>query len=231
MADTPSWLNDSSSEPAPKKKGSKKSSSKPSKSSSRTPSVDESGIRPSSTTSPSSSRAPKTIIDNQGYGEDIPYYTTVKYTFSFLNIVVSACMAGVGVLGMQDAQSADDTGIIFIGLYMLIFAILLFTYEISCLCPCEFLVKFLKSNYGFLYGPFGKGAYMIIICIICFGLDADSKRVKDLAIGTGAAVCFVGCVELILSYLYPKYFPRKSKYDPEDKAWAEKEVNIVGDEE
>lgn len=71
-------------------------------------------------------------------------------------------MAAAGALGIKDANSVNDTGLVFIGLYMHIFAAILFCYEAIQIRPCEILDTFYKRNFGFLYGPNGKGAYLIL---------------------------------------------------------------------
>jgi hypothetical protein len=71
-------------------------------------------------------------------------------------------MACAGALGIKNANSVSDTGLVFIGLYMHIFAAILFCYEAIQIRPCDVLDTFYKRNFGFLYGPNGKGAYLIL---------------------------------------------------------------------
>lgn len=75
-------------------------------------------------------------------------------------------MACAGALGIKEANSVNDTGLVFIGLYMHIFAAILFCYEAIQIRPCDVLDTFYKRNFGFLYGPNGKGAYLILYYLI-----------------------------------------------------------------
>ena len=77
-------------------------------------------------------------------------------------------MAATGVLGIWQADSTSDTGVVFMGLYMLIFALILAIFEISQLRPTMGIDNLWKRNFGFLYGPIGRGIYMIFIAILRF---------------------------------------------------------------
>merc|ERR1719235_2417091 len=99
-------------------------------------------------------------------------------------------MAATGVLGILQAASTDDTGVVFMGLYMIIFSLILAVFEISQLRPSMGIDNLWKRNFGFLYGPFGRGIY-IFIAILCFGID----KPYQLALASGVVIIFVGTVQ------------------------------------
>ena len=83
--------------------------------------------------------------------------------FLVTNMGLAGMMGTTGVLGVASASGADDTGLVFIGLYMLVFSLILFIFEINQLRPNCGVDNLWKRNFGFLYGPMGKGLYMIFI--------------------------------------------------------------------
>lgn len=96
---------------------------------------------------------------------DPPYKTIVKGSVAFLNIGMMFFLSVVGALAIasvNDVNTTEATGLIFVGLYLLIFASILFIYEIIQLLPFEALDLFYKKNFGFLYGPVGKGLFILL---------------------------------------------------------------------
>lgn len=71
-------------------------------------------------------------------------------------------VAATGALGVKDSNSVNDTGVIFVGIYLIVFAAILFAYEMAQICPIEAFDLPMKRNFGFLYGPNGKGLYMLL---------------------------------------------------------------------
>jgi len=94
-----------------------------------------------------------------------PYKNAEKGGVAFMNIGMMFFLSVVGALAIASVGSADSTdatGLIFVGLYLLIFASILFIYEIIQLLPFEALDLFYKKNFGFLYGPIGKGMFILL---------------------------------------------------------------------
>ena len=60
------------------------------------------------------------------------------------------------------SKSIDDTGAIFVGVYMILFAGVLAFQELSVVIPFEPFLNFMKRNVGFLFGVIGKGMYLIL---------------------------------------------------------------------
>ena len=100
---------------------------------------------------------------DHSYGGDPPYKKVVKMFFLIANLGLATMMGATGVLGIAAADSASDTGVVFIGLYMLVFSLILLIFEINQLRPNSGVDNLWKRNFGFLYGPVGKGLYMIFI--------------------------------------------------------------------
>ena len=119
-------------------------------------------------------------------------------------------MAATGVLGILQADSTDDTGVVFMGLYMIIFSLILAVFEVSQLSPSMGIDNLWKRNFGFLYGPLGRGAYMLFIAILCFGI----KKPYELALASGVVIIFFGTSQILMSLWYPQYFDKKEKYQP-----------------
>jgi hypothetical protein len=113
-------------------------------------------------------------------------------------------------MGVALASGLDDTSNVFVGLYMILFAAILFTYECIQLYPCTYLDNLYKKNFGFLYGSVTKSAYMLFIAILSFGLTNP----YDFAMGTGAAFVVWSIIQLVASYYFPDYFDKKQKYIP-----------------
>ena len=79
-----------------------------------------------------------------------------------MTLGLSIFMAAVGALGVGGSTSVNDTGVVFVGLYMIVFAAIIFIYEISQILPSKTLDMFMKRNFGFLYGYIGKGLFLLL---------------------------------------------------------------------
>mmetsp|Transcript_171 Transcript_171/g.142 ORF Transcript_171/g.142 Transcript_171/m.142 type:complete len:201 (-) Transcript_171:18-620(-) len=142
--------------------------------------------------------------------DDPPYKWLIRYSFLIFNLGLAIMMCACGALGVANSTSVTDTGVVFVGIYMLIFGAILFLYEIAQIAPCSALDLLLKRNFGFLYGTFGKGAYLLFMGILAFGLSTP----RNLAIGTGVVVAFGGVLQCLLFLYRPNWFDKKEKYVP-----------------
>lgn len=70
--------------------------------------------------------------------------------------------SSVAALCISEADGADDTEQVFLGLYMIMFAAIIFLFEISQIGPIKFLDSFYSNNFGFMYNPIGKGCYLFL---------------------------------------------------------------------
>ncbi len=71
-------------------------------------------------------------------------------------------MAACGAFIVKGSDSVNDTGSVFIGIYMVLFAAIMFCYELIQIKPIEKLDNIYKENFGFLYGPNGRGIYLFL---------------------------------------------------------------------
>lgn len=113
-------------------------------------------------------------------------------------------------MGCASATSVNDTANVFVGLYMILFAAILFTYEVIQIRPCDALDTMYKKNFGFLYGTITKSLYMLFIAILSFGLTNPA----NFAVGTGAAFIVWSFIQFVVAWYFPGYFPKKEKYTP-----------------
>ena len=96
------------------------------------------------------------------------FFKFLKYTYTFISVCMPILLAATGVLGIQFVNqnplndSTVNTQIVFMGIYLIVFAAVLFSYEVIQLLPVEFLDNQFKRNFGFLYGPIGKGCFTLM---------------------------------------------------------------------
>ena len=99
------------------------------------------------------------------------------------------------------ANAKEETYLVsepFLAVYMILFAVLLFLYELMYWSPLEALNANIRKNFGFLYGLRGKGLYLIFVGCLCFGLGMDAT-VTVLNYATG--ICwFLGGIGHIFLY-------------------------------
>jgi polyferredoxin len=60
-------------------------------------------------------------------------------------------------VGASTTETNNNTSIAFMGIYMIIFAALMFIYECCVICPISIVDNWMKKNFGFMYGPIGRG--------------------------------------------------------------------------
>lgn len=146
--------------------------------------------------------------------DDPPYKAAVSWTFWTCELGLAFYMGLVGVYGImsvEDEKSKKNysteetnayTNTIFLGIYMVIFAAVLFFYEMSVLIPIEAIERVTRNNVGFLYNVFGRALYMIFISVVCYSITEPA----DLATGCGISLASVGIIEMLVYFKEPKYF-------------------------
>jgi hypothetical protein len=139
-----------------------------------------------------------------------PFKNIVKMICLIMNLGLMIFMAATGALGIGGANNVNDTGVVFVGIYLIVFAAILTFFEISQLCPGGRLDEFVKRNFGFLYGTIGKGLFLIFVGILCFGLTSP----RSLAIACGILVAAWGVSSILIAMKWPEYFDKKEKYIP-----------------
>jgi len=138
------------------------------------------------------------------------YKGCAKAFFSFMNMGMCVFMAATGALGVRMADGVNDAGVVFVGIYMCLFALILFSFEVVQICPCTFFDDIMKKNFGFLYGTIGKSLYTMFMAVLCFGLTKPA----DISLACGIIVGVWGPVQVAYYYRFPDHFDRKEKYLP-----------------
>ena len=95
----------------------------------------------------------------------------------------------------------------FLAFYMILFAVLLFCYELMWWSPMAGFLQTLngnmRKNFGFMYGLRGKGLYLVFVAFLCFGLGSDA-RVLVLNYFTGISWLLAGCLHIFLICYKPE---------------------------
>jgi hypothetical protein len=115
------------------------------------------------------------------------------------------CKAGTS----QCATAAQDIGNIFVGFYMVFFGCILIFHELIQHCKIQFLDRFMKKNFGFLYGVHGKSSYMVFIGIMPSGLQSIS-----LSTPCAITVAIWGALHTLWCFYRPNHFEKVKKYNP-----------------
>lgn len=124
---------------------------------------------------------------------------------SLFNMGLAALMTALGVLTIIQVQrtGVNDLSEPFLAFYMILFAVLLFLYELMWWSPMKKLNKDMRKNFGFLYGLRGKGLYLIFVAFLCFGLGKDAK-VTILNYCTGASFLAGGLLHMFVIFFRPE---------------------------
>ena len=96
--------------------------------------------------------------------------TNARCIIVLLSIVDIGLAAMMGVLGItslieMDFKQLKEITEAFLAVYMVIFAVLLFIYELVWWQPIAALNRTFRMNFGFMYGLKGKGFYLIFIAL------------------------------------------------------------------
>lgn len=122
----------------------------------------------------------------------------IQRIISLFSIGLSAMMCCLGVYGIIDRTELAE---IFVSIYMILFALLLFFYELMWWKSIDSVNKNLRMNFGFMYGIKGKAAYLIFVAFLVIGLK-DDVSVQFLRYMTGG--CFLGTGVLMLFLHFTK---------------------------
>jgi len=150
---------------------------------------------------------------------------------SLLNMGLAVMMAALGVLTLIEVSSGgvntkdtDDSSSSnnnrydfsepFLAFYMILFAVLLFCYELMWWSPLTGLNDNMRKNFGFMYGLRGKGLYLIFVAFLCFGLGREA-RVMILNYFTGIAFLIGGLLHMFVICYKPEI---AQKYQPPGRA-------------
>jgi len=120
-----------------------------------------------------------------------------------------------GVMGV--AKNSGFSADIFVAIYMILFAILLFAYECMWWKSVDSVVRPLRKNFGFLFGIKGKATFIIFVAFLNFGLNSAGEPAKSLGLATGILFLINGVLHMGAYLKYPEYMegavPQVSSYN------------------
>jgi hypothetical protein len=132
-------------------------------------------------------------------------------------------MGALGVLAIIEYSPPSLTNFtdVLLAVYLVIFAGLLFAYELIWWQPLPLLNKTFRKNFGFLYGLMGKGFYLIFTALLTIGFISDETQatsvVPSLDWITGIAWLASGILHLFVACYLPDvkaaYVPPKTGYE------------------
>ena len=115
-------------------------------------------------------------------------------------------MCCLGVFGIMEAGELAE---IFVSVYMILFSVLLFLYELLWwsgrlpFCDGAKVNRNLRTNFGFMYGVKGRAAYLIFVAFLVIGLKNDVS-VQFLRYLTGGCFAGTGVMMLFLHFSKPE---------------------------
>lgn len=120
-------------------------------------------------------------------------------------------MCSLGVLGFMNLDKRlDRLSESFICVYMILFAVLLFLYELMWWMTIPSVNKIIRMNFGFMYGVRGKGLFLIFVAFLSIGLDTGAEEWLKYFTGIsflagGFLHLFIVCYkpELVMNYKAP----------------------------
>lgn len=116
-------------------------------------------------------------------------------------------MGTLGILTIVRLNLSDPSNLtrIFLSVYMVCFALILFLYELVWWQPFQGLNRNFRKNFGFMYGLRGKGFYLIFIAFLCLGLiDQKTSAVKGLDWATGLSWLGFGIFHVFIGMTWPE---------------------------
>jgi len=125
----------------------------------------------------------------------------VQRLLSIFSIGLAAMMCTLGVFGILDH---DELAQIFVSVYMILFAFLLFFYELMWWTAIPAVNKNLRINFGFMYGVKGRAAYLIFVAFLVLGLKNDRISIGWLRYTTGGLFLGTGIFMLVLAFSKPE---------------------------
>ena len=119
-----------------------------------------------------------------------------------LTIALSVLMVLTALIGLTEVGGIEESGRIFVGIYMIFFSVLLMMFEISQIRPCENVDIMFKRNFGFLYGTKGKALFIIFVAFLSFGLTEPAT----LCFATGSLYALLGAFQIGMYLKFPDLF-------------------------
>jgi hypothetical protein len=100
--------------------------------------------------------------------------------------------------------SSSEWSVVLLASYMMLFAILLLTYETMWWAPNGTINRVVRKNFGFLYGIRGRGGFLIFVACLCLGLrHFNDNTVHILNIAAGFTWLGTGVAHVALAITHP----------------------------
>ena len=119
-----------------------------------------------------------------------------------LTLALSLLMVLTALIGLTEVGGIEESGRIFVAVYMIFFSVLLMMFEISQIRPCENVDFMFKRNFGFLYGTKGKALFIIFVAFLSFGLTEPAT----LCFATGSLFALLGAFQIAMYLKFPDLF-------------------------
>eukprot|EP00903_Cladosiphon_okamuranus_P005473 g5458.t1 len=124
--------------------------------------------------------------------------TIIRSVFHFVNIGVSIMMAASAAFGLIAFDSFEN-GVL--AIYLMIFAVLLFMYElVRVMGGCERPKQVMTKNFGFFFGAKGRGLYLVFVGFLNFPLDLTISE------WTGFVTLGWGVLTVVAYMMRPEWF-------------------------
>ena len=140
-----------------------------------------------------------------------PNYKQVILVKFVIDLFLMLMLSSTGASAIQLVNQINDTGVIFIGLYMILFSVIYMVFDaFVILYRVQRVAIFYKKNFGFFQGPLGRSVFLIFSGFFSFGI----AQPRDLALSTGFLVIIWGIIYAAASFKWPQYFLRGNKIVP-----------------
>mmetsp|Transcript_22654 Transcript_22654/g.49506 ORF Transcript_22654/g.49506 Transcript_22654/m.49506 type:complete len:197 (-) Transcript_22654:19-609(-) len=125
---------------------------------------------------------------------------------SFFNVALAAAMGALGILScINTTATIDELTDMMLGIYMAIFAGILFVYELCWWQPIPAINRAFRKNFGFMYGLNSKGFYLIFIAFLTLGLtDSNNSGVDGLDWVAGIGWLAFGVLHIAVALTWPE---------------------------
>jgi len=133
----------------------------------------------------------------------------VHWVIKLVSIFFCGLMMATAIIGIEYITDIDSTEKLFVAIYLIFFALLLFLQELSEIKKMERLEFFFRRNFGFMYNILGKALFIVFIAFLCFGLGDPVA----LTYSTGFGLAIFGALQVGLYLKYPEYF-EVNPWDP-----------------
>jgi len=138
--------------------------------------------------------------------EENPLGRRIRLAFRTSTITVSILMALCSILTFQKVSNVDQTSEAFVAFYTLLFAILIFTFELTQLLGLATMKRMFKRNLGFCFKPYSYSAFLTFVSFLLFGIEASPATDGDsnwLGFLTGSALLLEALLLTGLNCRYP----------------------------